>query len=331
MIVTSRTPLRVSLFGGGTDYPSWYQRERGGVLGFTIDKYIYISALRLTSFTDYRYRLSYSRVETTQTVEEIQHPVVRAVLKRESFDEPIDCSVQADLPANTGLGTSSSFTVGFLNLIAAMKGVPRARMELARLAIEVEQNDLQERVGIQDQLHATYGGLNHFEFEGDQVRVLTPHVRAETLDALTDWMMLVYTGQKRHASATLEEQLANTAARKVDGELREMLALVDEAHGVFENCQPDTLPLELSRLLNENWRLKRRLSSQVSNTEIDNLYDLCVSQGALSGKLLGAGGGGFLLVIVPPERRAAFIECLGRERCVPFQVAHHGSTILRRD
>lgn len=328
MLLTSRTPLRVSLFGGGTDYPSWYERERGGVLGFTIDKYIYISALRLSSFVDYRYRLSYSRLESTQAIDEIQHPVVRAVLKRECFEDPLDCSIQADLPANTGLGTSSAFTVGFLNLIAAMKGVPRTRMELARLAIEVEQRDLQERVGIQDQLHATFGGLNHFEFEGDQVRVLTPHVRAETLDSLADWMLLVYTGKKRHASATLEEQLENTAAKKVDTELREMLGLVDEAHRAFESCSDEALPLELARLLKENWALKRRLSSQVSNADIDGLYDLCVGEGAIAGKLLGAGGGGFLLVLVPPEGRAAFIDCVGADRCIPFRVEHHGSTIL---
>jgi D-glycero-alpha-D-manno-heptose-7-phosphate kinase len=329
MLMTSRTPLRISLFGGGTDYPGWYERERGAVIGFTIDKHIYISALRLSSFVDYRYRISYSKLEATHRIEEIQHPVVRAVLLREHFDAPIDCSIQADLPANTGLGTSSAFTVGFLNLVAAMKGVPRTKMELARLAIEVEQQDLQERVGVQDQLHATFGGLNHFEFEGDQVRVLTPHVRGETLDLLADWMLLVYTGTKRHASATLGEQLENTAAQRVDAELREMLALVDEAHRLFEGCHGDELPRELSGLLAEGWRLKRRLSSQVTNSDIDALYEACLGAGALSGKLCGAGGGGFLLMIVPPERRAAFIETVGADRCIPFRIEHQGSTILR--
>lgn len=327
--MTSRTPLRVSLFGGGTDYPSWYERERGAVIGFTIDKYIYISALKLSSFVDYRYRLSYSQLEATRVIDEIQHPVVRAVLARECFEDPLDCSIQADLPANTGLGTSSAFTVGFLNLVAALKGVQRTRMELAHLAIEVEQRDLQERVGVQDQLHATFGGLNHFEFDGSQVRVLTPHVRAETLDLLSDWMVLVYTGQKRHASATLEEQLDNTAARRIDSELREMLTLVDEAHHAFESCSDDALPHELARLLNEGWRLKRRLSSQVSNPQIDALYESCRCEGAVAAKLLGAGGGGFLLAMVPPDRRDSFVAKVGRDRCIDFRVEHHGSTILR--
>lgn len=326
---TVRTPLRVSLFGGGTDYPDWFREHPGAVLGFTIDKYIYISALPLSAFVEYRYRLSYSRVEMVQHPSEIQHPVMREILVRESEIGPLDCSIQADLPANAGLGSSSAFTVGFLNLVSAIRGISRTKMELARLAISFEQDILHERVGVQDQLHATYGGLNRFDLLGDRFTVAPVHVGGADLDGLADWMLLVFTGLKRHASETLDEQLDNTVAQKVDPELHAMVALVDEAQRVFEGCRGDALPRELARLLEETWALKKRLSSRVSNAEIDALYERCLREGALAGKLLGAGGGGFLLVIVPPDRRAGFIEALGRERCVEFRVAHEGSAVQR--
>lgn len=330
MLVTSRTPLRVSLFGGGTDYPDWYQRRRGAVLGFTIDKYIHISVLPLQSFLEYRYRVSYSRVELVRRAEDIEHPVVRAVLQREGYNQPLDCSIQADLPANTGLGSSSAFTVGFINLISTLQGRPRTKLELARLAIEVERNDLQERVGIQDQLHATYGGLNHFEFQGDSITICTPHIRGGTLERLSDWMLLVYTGMTRFASQLLEEQLDNTVGRMVDTELEAMVQLVDEAHRLFESgAEDDELARELARLLVESWDLKKRLSSRVTNDEIDALYRLCIGAGALAGKLCGAGGGGFLLVLVPPDRREAFIDSIGPERCVPFRIEHSGSMVTQ--
>jgi len=329
VIVTSRTPLRVSLFGGGTDYPDWFRDRPGAVIGFTIDKYIYISALPLSAFVEYRYRLSYSRVEMVQHPSEFQHPVMREMLVNLGYEGPLDCSVQADLPANAGLGSSSAFTVGLLNLVSALQGVTRTKLELARLAIHFEQEVLKERVGVQDQLHATFGGLNRFDLLGDRFTVPPIHVSGDELDRLADWMLLVYTGIRRHASATLDEQLDNTQQRRVDSELEAMVSLVDEAHRVFESYRGDDLPRELARLLAEGWALKKRLSSRVSGAEIDGLYERCLEAGALSGKLLGAGGGGFLLVVVPPERREAFIDEIGADRCVPFRIEHQGSTIQR--
>lgn len=327
VIVTSRTPLRVSLFGGGTDYPDWFQRRPGAVIGFTIDKYIYISALRLSAFVDYRYRLTYSQLETGRDVEDIRHPVVRAVLLREDYREPMDCSIQADLPANAGLGSSSAFTVGFLNLIAALKGVSRTKLELAHLAIDTERNLLRERVGVQDQLHAAYGGLNRFNFDGDKFSMLPIALSGGELDRLADWMVLVYTGIKRQASEVLDEQTANTAGKQIEDELAAMVELVDAAQAAFEGHLDDNLPLELARLLDEGWRLKKRLSSRVSNDAIDELYDVCRRQGALAGKLCGAGGGGFLLMIVPPEQRPTLVRTLGAERCIGFRIEHSGSTV----
>ncbi len=330
MFTTSRTPLRVSLFGGGSDYPEWYRRRPGAVLGFTIDKFIYISALQLRAFVDYRYRLTYSRLEMGNDITEIEHPVVRAVLNLEDFTSPTDYSIQADLPANAGLGSSSAFTVGFISLVSALKGLSRTKLELAELAIDIEQNTLRERVGIQDQLHAAFGGLNHFTFEGDRLGILPLHVSGTNLDRLADWMVLVYTGVKRHASQVLSAQMANTVEHRVDAELEAMVELVGEGRRAFETKHGDDLPRELARLLEETWQLKKRLSPNVSSPDIDDLYDRCRRAGALGGKLCGAGGGGFLLMVVPPDRRATLCEQIGAESCVDFRIEHAGSVVSLR-
>jgi D-glycero-alpha-D-manno-heptose-7-phosphate kinase len=319
--------LRVSLFGGGSDYPAWYQHRPGAVLGFTMDKYIYISALPLTAFVDYRYRVSYSRLEIEQELGEIQHPVVRTVLEREGYGHPLDCSIQSDLPANAGLGSSSAFTVGFLNLVSTLKGTPRTKVELARLAIELEQEVLSEKVGIQDQLHATFGGLNRFDFHGDELQIGPIQVSGADLDTLADSLLLVYTDRPRDAKATLDEQIENTGSHRVDAELSAMVALVDDAQQVFEKEHGDALPIALAELLEESWRLKRRLSSTLTNEHIDSVYERCKRHGALAGKLCGAGGGGFLLMVVPPDCRAAVIEEIGEHRCVGFRIEHSGSTV----
>ena len=330
MFHVSRTPLRVSLFGGGSDYPEWFRRRPGAVLGFTIDKYVYISGLPLSTFVDYRYRFSYHQLETRNVVADIVHPVVRAVLEREGIEAPLDISVQADLPANSGLGTSSAFTVGFVNLISSIKDTSRTKLELAELAIDIEQKVLRERVGIQDQLHTALGGVNHFRFEGDKFDIDPVHVRGEDLDELTDWMVLVYTGIKRHASGILDRQIANTATKKVDTELEALVDLVGEAHRIFETASGEQLALELARLLEESWRLKKRLSPQVSSPDIDELYERCLALGALAGKLCGAGGGGFLLMVVPPDRRAELCAAVGSERCISFRIEHSGSVVSRQ-
>lgn len=327
LILSSRTPLRVSMFGGGTDYPEWFNDHPGAVLGFTINKYIYISSLRMSAFVDYRYRVGYSKVETVQEISEIQHPVVRAVLEREQFDTPMDYSIQADLPASTGLGSSSAFTTGFLNLISALKGTTRSKLELARLAIDTEHNLLGERVGIQDQLHAAFGGINRFDFQGDELSIKPVQVSAEDLALLSEWMVLVYTGITRSASKTLDEQLDNITSAKIDDELGAMVELVDRADAVFQKQTGDALARELAELLAESWELKKRFSGKVSNPAIDELHQRCVDAGALGAKLCGAGSGGFLLVMVPPERRAELTAAVGAGSCIDFEIEHHGSLV----
>src|SRR5712691_7959649 len=229
MMVAVRTPLRVGLFGGGTDYPAYFRREPGAVLGFTIDKYVYLSALRLSAAVDYRYRLSYSQVENVDSVAAIQHPVVRTVLQRYGFDEPTDFSVQADLPASAGLGSSSAFTVSVINLISHLMGTPRTSMELAREAIHTEQVLLRENVGVQDQLHASFGGINRFDLHGDTFRVTPIDISGANLRALAASMVLVYTGVKRRASKVVADQLKGTEAGALDAELREIRGFVDAA------------------------------------------------------------------------------------------------------
>ena len=320
----------MSLFGGGSDYPAYYRRRPGAVLGFTIDKYIYISAIRLPSFVDYRYRLTYRKLELCQRVEEIEHPAVRAILQQQGYDEPLDMSVQADLPANAGLGSSSSFAVGFLNLVSALQGIPRTRLELAELAIDLEHVVLNEHVGIQDQLHAAFGGLNRFDFHGDLFRVSPVRISGSDLESLSDWLVLVYTGIKRHASLTLEKQIEDTEKKDLDPQLEEMVRLVDEAEEVFRTKRGDDLAEGLAELLKTTWELKRSLSTSVSNPEIDALYERCLQHGAIAGKLLGAGGGGFLLMVAPPDARERLIADLGAERCVRFQIEHGGAQIARQ-
>lgn len=332
MIVTSRTPLRISLFGGGTDYPEYFQRTPGAVIGFAINKYIYISALPLGAFVDYRYRVGYSRVETVDDIARIEHPVVRTVLVEENHVAPTDFSIQADLPASAGLGSSSAFTVGFQHLVYALKGKEVSATTLAERAIYIEQSLLGERVGVQDQMHAAHGGFNRFDFSGDTNRVASLGLSAKDLKEVARWMVLVYTGRKRHASDVLDEQLKNTVGGTVDAELSEMKKLVDAAESVIVNADAaaDIAP-GLAPLLAESWSLKRHLSARISDTEIDSLYEAGIEAGAVAGKLCGAGGGGFLLMIVPPDRRDDFLSAMGRRRCVDFEIDAQGSTILRTD
>lgn len=329
MMVAVRTPLRVSLFGGGTDYPAYFRREPGAVLGFTIDKYIYLSALRLTSSVDYRYRLSYSKLEHVDSVAAIQHPVVRTVLQHYAFDEPTDFSVQADLPAAAGLGSSSAFTVSVINLILHLMGKSQTKMELAREAMHTEQVLLRENVGVQDQLHASFGGINRFDFHGDSFRIVPINLAGHDLRVLADWMVLVYTGVKRHASAVVAEQVRSTAEGALDAELREMFGFVDAGQQVIEDvARRDEMPVRIGCLLHRSWQVKKRLSPRVSAPAIDHLYEFCLGNGAVGGKLCGAGSGGFLLMIVPPERRAAFESAIGERQCVRFQIDCEGTMIF---
>ena len=329
MLTTSRTPLRVSFFGGGTDYPAYFRRHPGAVIGMAIDRYIYISALKLADIIDYRYRVTYSRLERTKSLDEIVHPVVRAVLGHYGIDDPFDISIQADLPASSGLGSSSSFTVGLVHLVTALKKCSMTRLDLGRAAIHVEQHLIKENVGAQDQLHAAFGGMNRFDFVDGRIRITPVQMSAVCLDHFLASLVLVYTGRTRFASQVLKDQMVATQERKIDRELSHLLALVSQAADVLEGNDPEAMIKDFGAMMHDGWQTKRKLSPSVSSPEIDALYDAALLAGAIGGKLCGAGGGGFLLMVVPPHARARFEAALTCHCLIPVGMDRHGSVILR--
>ncbi len=328
MIYMTRTPLRVSLFGGGTDYPEYFSRRPGAVIGFAIDKYIHIAAMRLTAFQDYNYRVAYSKLEFADRVDEIAHPVVREVLRDSGLPDRLDISVLADLPASgSGLGSSSAFTVGFLNAVHAIQGRPCTKIDLARAAIRVERDLLAENVGVQDQLHATFGGINRFDFEGDRIRITPVQLSGAFLEALDRHMVLVHTGIARRATATLEEQIAATKSKAIDDDLSHLYALVEDCVRIIESPGEGALA-ELGRMLSESWHVKRRLSSSISNGSIDSIFAAIEGAGAYGAKLCGAGGGGFFFALVPPERQAELRAAVAPLAVIPVGMDVVGSTLV---
>jgi D-glycero-alpha-D-manno-heptose-7-phosphate kinase len=324
MVITS-TPLRISFFGGGTDYPVWYRQYGGAVLATTINKCCYITCRRLPPFFEYHSRISYSKVENVGRNDAIEHPSVRACLQFLGIDEGVEIHHVADLPARTGLGTSSAFTVGLLLGLYALQDRMRDKQALAADAIHVEQKLLQEAVGAQDQVSAAYGGFNRINFHADGTievkRVLTSPSR---LAELEQHLALYFTGFARTASEIAKEQVRMTPQRKQ--ELNTMLQLVDEAEAIITS--PGRLLDEFGCLLHEGWQIKRSLTQKISNARIDEIYEAGLGAGALGGKLLGAGGGGFMLFFVPPERRQALRERLKKLLCVPFAFANKGSHVV---
>jgi D-glycero-alpha-D-manno-heptose-7-phosphate kinase len=324
MIIT-RTPLRISFFGGGTDYPVWYREHGGSVLATTIDKCCYITCRRLPPFFEYHSRISYSRVENVARNESIEHPSVRGCLQFMNIDEGVEVHHVADLPARTGLGTSSAFTVGLLLGLYALKNQMRDKHSLTADAIYVEQEMLKEAVGSQDQTSAAYGGFNRINFHPDgAIEVKPVLVLPNRLADLEQHLALYFTGFSRTASEIAAEQLKETPHRQ--RELNAMMQLVDEAESIV--ADPNRSLDEFGRLLHESWRIKRALTQKISSANIDEIYEAGLSAGALGGKLLGAGGGGFMLFYVPPERRAALRTRLMKLLCVPFRFSSRGSHVV---
>lgn len=324
-MIISRTPFRVSLFGGGTDYPAWFREHGGAVLGTAIDKYCYISVRYLPPFFEHRHRIVYSKVELVREVREIQHPAVRGVLGELAIDAGLEIHHDADLPARSGLGSSSSFTVGLLNAVHAIRGRMVTKSELGREAIRIEQDVLKESVGCQDQIWAAYGGLNKIDFFPDGRFEVTPVILPQKRRGeLRQSMMLFFTGFSRYASDFAKDQLDNLKRRAA--QLTTMRAMVDHAVDILRD---ERAPIrELGKLLDESWRLKRELADSVSTGEIDAIYEAGRAAGAVGGKLLGAGGGGFILFIVEPDQREAVRERLKHLVHVSFDFDTEGSKIV---
>ena len=324
-MIISRTPFRISLFGGGTDYPAWFKEHGGSVIGTAIDKYCYISVRRLPPFFEHKSKIVYSRVELVKNVGEIEHPAVRGVLTNMKIDDGLEIHHDADLPARSGLGSSSSFTVGLLNALHALDSRMVSKRELGREAIRIEQDVLKEDVGCQDQIWAAYGGFNRIDFHPDGNFSVAPFIMSASRRAeLQQSLMLFFTGFSRFATDFAQDQIKNMNNRK--NQLRMMKSLVDSAADIL--LDPKAPIRELGELMHQSWLLKRELADSVSNSQIDEIYDAAREAGATGGKLLGAGGGGFMVLVVDPEKRAQVRERLKKLVAVNIGFDTEGSKIV---
>jgi len=325
MIIT-RTPFRISFFGGGTDYPVFYKEHGGAVLSTTINKYCYITCRYLPPFFDHKFRIRYSKKEETKTIDEIVHPSVRECFKYMKVEKGVEIVHTGDIPALSGIGSSSSFTVGLLNALYALRGEVVTKRRLAFDAIHIEQDLIGEPVGSQDQTAAAFGGFNHIEFGGrkEGIFVQTIPIEVKKLDYLQSCLLFYFTGFPRYASEVSKEQVLQTP-QKVR-ELHLMKDMVDEAINILNG--PMEQIHEFGKLLHESWMIKRHLTRLISNDDIDNMYQAAIGAGAIGGKLCGAGGGGFMLLFVPPENQAKVKEKMKNLLLVPMRFENLGSHLV---
>lgn len=321
MIIT-QTPFRMSFFGGGTDFPGFYREHGGAVLSTTFDKYCYVNVRHLPRFFDYTTELSYAKTERVTDVESIEHPAIREAMKMLDMHE-IRLTYEADLPARSGLGTSSSFAVGMLNAFYALKGKYADKRKLADNAIYLERVLCKESGGIQDQIAASFGGFNKISFNADGYTVSPVIISPERKLRLNDNLMLFFTGFSRFSSDIQVE--AEKSLKSKEAQLLEMLQLVDEAEQVLTSKTDLT---EFGKLLDYTWKLKRGITSKVSTDSIDAIYDKAIKAGATGGKLLGAGGGGFLLFYVEADKQKNVHEALEDLLYVPFEFETAGTQVI---
>lgn len=327
MPIIVKTPLRISLFGGGSDYKEYFERHGGAVLGGTIDKFIYIIRLPMSPVAETRYRLTYSKVEAVDGPGEIQHPVIREVLRDENYDTPFNLAVISDIPGGSGLGSSSAFTVGFLNLVHHLKGQKPTKSDLARGAVRIESELLKERVGVQDQYHAAFGGFSLYEFKKENTSISPTQMSTAMRDKVNASLVLVHTKRYRSASNILEEQVRVTKEGSVDNDLASIKALAYSAHALFQNQNSDAALVELGRMLSETWHIKRSLSSSISSDALDQIYQTGMKLGAYGGKLAGAGGGGFFIFLAPPNVIPKMRDKFGEDAVVKVAFQDEGSRL----
>lgn len=322
-MIISRTPFRISFFGGGTDYPAWFGQNGGAVLATTFDKYCYITVRYLPPFFEHKYRIIYSRMEHVSALDEISHPSVRETLRFMDLPQGVEIHHDGDLPARTGLGSSSAFTVGLLNSLYALKGLRVTKERLVNESIHIEQEMIQESVGCQDQALAGFGGFNYIEFGGsNHLRVRKITIPEHKLNDMQGHLMLFFTGFTRFASEIAQHQINNIPNKT--RELAAMQQLTEEAVRVLS----DGDLRDFGRLLHESWLLKRELSEKISTPVVNDMYNAAMSAGALGGKLLGAGGGGFVLLFVEPDKQALVREKLSKFLEIPFRFEDQGSQII---
>jgi D-glycero-alpha-D-manno-heptose-7-phosphate kinase len=324
-MVICRTPFRISFFGGGTDYPIWYREHGGAVISATINKYSYITARWLPPYFDYKYRIRYFQQEQAQTIDEIKHPSVRECARYLNVHNGLEIVHNADVPAQSGLGSSSTFTVGMLHALHTLQSRMPTKRQLALEAIHVEQDLIGEAVGSQDQTAAAFGGINLIRFNGIQEIDVDPIILSqERLHRLQKNLLLVFTGFSRSASELAKIQIAATQQKA--SELLSMKALCDQAFDCLSN--PKVSLDEVGQLLDCHWRIKKGLTERVSTPAIDEIYNIGIKSGALGGKLLGAGGGGFMLFYAPMDRQESLRAALIDKLIVPFHFDFTGSKII---
>lgn len=323
-MVITRTPFRISFFGGGTDYPAWYKNNKGAVLSTTIDKYCYITCRYLPPFFEYKHRIVYSKYEQVNKIDEIAHPAVREVFRFMKVKDGLEIHHDGDLPARSGLGSSSAFTVGLLHALYALQGKIVSKKRLAVEAIHIEQELIKENVGSQDQVIAAFGGMNKIEFSGEHdIEVLPITLPAQRLKELQDHLMLFFTGLTRFASDVAKDKISQMPRK--NKEFTELHGMVDKAIDILNDGRSLT---DFGKLLHETWKIKKGLSKKISNKVIDDIYKKALANGAVGGKVLGAGGGGFMLFFVNPHNRNKVRRALKTLLHVPFKFDNTGSQII---
>lgn len=324
MIIT-RTPLRISFFGGGTDLPGYYRQHEGEVLSTTINKYLYITCRHMPPFWDYKHRFVYgSKTELVSELDEIDHPAIRETLRFLKIGYGVDMHYNTDIPARSGIGSSSSFTVGLLNALNGLEGRISSKRQLMRDSIFIEQEMIKEPVGAQDQTAAAFGGLNHIIFRKDgEIEVRPVTISQKRVEILNSYLLLVFTGFQRY-SKNIEGKKIENIGQNISN-LDEMKHYVSDALHILNS---DADIREFGALLNETWNKKKQLADNVTDQRIDEMYSMGLENGAIGGKLLGAGGGGFMLFFVPPENRDTLKRVMANYVCVPFRFENTGSQVI---
>jgi len=323
-VIITKTPYRISLFGGGTDHPSWYKKHGGEVISFAIDKYCYISTRILPPFFDHKYRIAYSKVETVNDFKKILHPVVREAIRKFSPNLSLEIHHDGDLPARTGIGSSSAFTVGLINSLLILQDKSISSRELANEAIELEQIDLMENVGSQDQIACTLGGMNYIEFGGNLNWEATPiALSSDFQESITNRIVMIYTGITR-MSSDIQANLLIDLDKKLTT-MQRTAELTRECRKIFE--EEGDLDL-IGDMLAESWSLKRKMNNLAITTALDDVWDKAKLAGALGGKVLGAGGGGFCMFWVKEDGREEFLNNFNLGTYVPVQISKTGSECI---
>ncbi len=322
LMIISKTPYRISFFGGGTDYPSWYNKNGGQVVSTTINKYIYITLRDLPQFFDHNFRIVYTKTERVNKINEIQHPVVREVLKKFKISKGLEIHYDGDLPARSGLGSSSAFTVGLINTVSKLLNQTFSKKKIASDAIFIEQKKINEVVGSQDQVATSFGGFNKIIFKKNNFSVKKIKISKSKLDQLENNLLLVFTGKTRIAPKVAKSYISNISS--IDKKLEDIYESVNTFEKIIKNGSIDDIGL----LLDHTWRIKRTLSKNVSNELLDNVYSVAIRSGAIGGKILGAGAGGFFLFYAKKENHKKILNNLKKYTNVPFKFDNDGTKII---